>query len=224
MKGQHLTEPIEWMRSSLRLDPHPKAGDPIPLETYHRQPQLAALDILSSIARYPGGYCLVAEVEAYLDECDPASRASKTRRGRIAERLRGPPGRLLVYGMHRVWLVNIIAHPPGRAGAVLIRSCIHPDKGRVEGPGRVARLMGADRSWDGAILGEGPLQLYYGAAPRRVTASWRVGVAKDLHVPLRYGLAGAFNMRRYRRGEIVEGCADYPVMTLGDMPVPVVQL
>jgi len=224
MKGQHLTEPLEWMRSSLRLDPHPRAGAPLPPDTYNKHPQLAALSILGSIARYPGGYCLVAEVEAYLDACDPASRAAKARRGRIVERLQGPTGRLLVYGMHRVWLVNVVAHPPGRAGAVLIRSCLHPQQGQVEGPGRVARLMGADRSWDGAPVGEGPLQLYHGAALRRVTASWRVGVARDLHVPLRYGLAGAFRMRRYKRGELVEGCNDYPVMRPGDMPVPLVQL
>jgi len=224
MKGQHLTELLEWMRSSLRLDPHPKAGTPLSYDTYEKHPQLAALDILGSIAVYPGGYCLVAEVEAYLDECDPASRASKTRKGRIAERLRGPPGRLLVYGMHRVWLVNIVAHPPGKAGAVLIRSCLHPHEGQVEGPGRVARLMGADRSWDGTLLGVGPLQLYHGATPRRVLASWRVGVARDLHVPLRYGLAGPFRMRRYRSGVTVEGCGDYPVMKLEDMPVPITRL
>jgi len=224
MKGQHLAEARRWMRTSLRLDPHPRQGQPLRPSEFETHPQLAALNLLGTVLEYPGGYCLIVETEAYLDECDPASRASKARKGRIVARLRGPPGRLLVYGMHRSWLLNIVAHPPGRAGAVLIRSCLTPSQGIVEGPGRVGRLLGAERAWDDRPLPGPPITVYHGARPRLVYAAWRVGVKKDLDVPLRYALGDVFRPRRYKEGVKVPGCTDYPVMKPEDMPAPLTLL
>lgn len=221
MKDQHLAEALEWMRSSLRLDPHPLYGQKVSRDFFEEHPQLAALSLLGSILAYPGGYCMVVETEAYLDACDPASRASKSRRGRIARRLQGPPGILLVYGMHRVWLVNIVSHPPGRGGAVLIRACLHPHVGAVEGPGRVARLLGASRDWDGTLVSEGPLAVLHGAlvSPGLVRGLPRVGVRHDLPEPMRYALRlpGVYMPKHYRPGSIVESCRDYPVMKFEDI-------
>ena len=221
MKYQHLAEALEWMRNSLRLDPHPLQGQAISLDFFEQHPQLAALGLIGTILAYPGGYCMVVETEAYLDSCDPASRASKSRRGRIARRLQGPPGILLVYGMHRVWLVNIVSHPPGRGGAVLIRACLHPHVGAVEGPGRVARLLGASRDWDGIPVNEGPLVVFHGAlvGPGLVRRLPRVGVKLDLPEPMRYALhlPGLYRPRNYKPGRIVESCGDYPIMKFEDI-------
>jgi len=86
---------------------------------------------------------MLAEVEAYRGESDPASHAFRGKTARNAV-MYGEPGHAYVYftyGMH--FCVNLVCQPPGEAGAVLLRA------GRVvEGAdlAAVRRLAGSGAS------------------------------------------------------------------------------
>ena len=98
----------------------------------------------------------IVECEAYVSQRDLACHASKGRTPRT-EVMFGPPGYAyvyLVYGMHHCF--NAVTGPPGLAAAVLVRS-LEPLEGfgegvRTDGPGRLCRAMGLDRSLDRADL------------------------------------------------------------------------
>jgi DNA-3-methyladenine glycosylase len=186
---------------------------------YRRDPRLVAIDLLGLIiVRRLGSSvlkCVVTEVEAYYGEEDPASRAR--RGGRIRERLYGEQGTALIYGMHRQWLFNVVAHENGRAGAVLIRSCeplegldvmarlrgVPPSDPTITiGPGRLTRALGIDKSLDGVRVysSDSPLIIM---GPRlytslKLASSGRIGVTRDLPVPLRFYIANSRYVSRPR--------------------------
>lgn len=167
----------------------------LPLSFYQRPADIVALDLLGKVLEASPGpetrRCRIMETEAYFGPCDPASRARRGRRGRIAKALHGPQGLTLVYGMHRQWLLNIVAHPGWMAGAVLLRSCqpIQPPHGNPRGPGRLTRYMGIDKSMDSkpVYTPTSPVRvLDDGYRPPEVRRSRRIGVSEDLELPLRY--------------------------------------
>lgn len=172
----------------------------MPPEFYERDPAVVAVDLLGArLVRVLGGLrlsCIIVETEAYYGPEDPASRASRHRRGRIVERLRGPPGVALVYGIHRQWLLNIVAHPPGGWGAVLLRACM-PGEGlegaRMSGPGLLTRALRVDRSLDGVVVyrEDSPLRVEKGIGPVEMCRGYRIGVSRDLPVGLRFCVAGS---------------------------------
>jgi len=126
------------------------------------------------------------------------------------------PGRAyvyFVYGSHHCF--NIVAHPPGRAGAVLIRaleprlgldlmrtrrgSCAARDLAR--GPGRLCQALGIDRTLNGADLAGGDLScgpLPWGQPPPsgRPCRGPRVGLTRAVDQPLRFFLEGNFHVSR----------------------------
>jgi len=108
----------------------------------------------------------ITETEAYKGKEDPASHAFRgmTHRNR---HMFGEVGVLyvyLIYGMH--YCMNIAAHEPGEAGAVLIRAAEPvegigwiranrpgvPDRSLMDGPGKLAKSLGIDISFDGTDL------------------------------------------------------------------------
>jgi DNA-3-methyladenine glycosylase len=131
----------------------------------------------------------IVEIEAYLGPHDLACHTSKGRTART-EVMFGPPGHayvFLVYGMHHC--VNVVT---GGGAAVLIRA-LEPLQGlaaaRTDGPGRLTRALGINRSHDGLPLDRPPLYLAAGLPVRRVGTSPRIGVdyAGDwARKPLRY--------------------------------------
>lgn len=174
-------------------------GGILPEEFYWRDPRRVALELLGNLLErsLPGRLirCIITEVEAYLGPEDPGSRASMHRAGRIVERLRGPSGVTLVYGVHGNWMLNIVAHPPGGTGAVLLRACEPLDTGigSTLGPGRLTRALQVDRSLDGIPVYESgsPLRVRWRPGPRRVARSRRIGLRRDLDEPLRFCIAGS---------------------------------
>ena len=140
----------------------------------------------------------ITEVEAYggVGE-DPGSHAHRRRTQRNAAMF-GPVGHAYVYftyGMH--WCLNVVAHGPDRAGAVLIRAgevtrgvsavrerrpAARVNRDLARGPARLAAALGVTGSQDGIDLldAHSPLRLELRGTPAReseVSAGPRTGVA-----------------------------------------------
>lgn len=134
----------------------------------------------------------IVETEAYSAEDDPASHAFRgpTPRNRA---MFGEVGRAYVYfiyGMHHC--VNVVAHLPGRAGAVLLRA-LQPLEGVTRmlelrgpraprelcnGPGKLCQALGIDRSCNDLDLGNpaGALWLEPGEAVQHIRCGPRIGI------------------------------------------------
>jgi DNA-3-methyladenine glycosylase len=90
---------------------------------------------------------VITETEAYRGAEDLANHASKGRTPRT-EVLFGEGGHVymyLIYGMY--WMMNVVCGPPGTPQAVLLRGVREAD-----GPGKLTRLLGVDRSFYGEDL------------------------------------------------------------------------
>jgi DNA-3-methyladenine glycosylase len=104
----------------------------------------------------------IVEVEAYDGPHDRASHARAGLTPRTAPMF-GAPGHAyvyLVYGVHHC--LNVVAHPVGRASAVLIRALEPvvssggpPDARAAAGPGLVGRWLSVDRAASGLDLASG---------------------------------------------------------------------
>jgi len=131
---------------------------------------------------------LVFETEAYLGAHDLACHGARGRTARNAVMF-GPAGRwyvYLCYGLH--WMLNIVTGPEGVPAAVLLRGV-----GSHEGPGRLTRALGVDRTFDGRpATRSGGLWLEAAGSPvprRLVRRTPRIGVGYAgawAEKPLRY--------------------------------------
>jgi len=125
----------------------------------------------------------ILEVEAYTQD-DPASHSFRGPTARTASMF-GPPGRLyvyLVYGMHHC--MNIVTGREGDGQAVLVRRVLVPGvaRHRTDGPGKLTRELGVDRSSDGAQA-----RVIDDAAPVPVAmATPRIGITKAVDWPRRW--------------------------------------
>jgi DNA-3-methyladenine glycosylase len=171
----------------------------------------------------PGGARLAArlvEVEAYRGSVDPGSHGFRGMTRRTVTMF-GPPGHLYVYftyGMH--WCANVVAaHPPGDAGAVLLRAAAplagidamrarrpraRHDRELCAGPARLCQAFGITGDDDGTDLTRCPLRLLDDGVPPPDPAfvSRRIGLASgrgDDH-PWRFCVAGDPNVSRSPRG------------------------
>ncbi|MCD6488102.1 MAG: DNA-3-methyladenine glycosylase [Desulfurococcales archaeon] len=177
---------------------------------YNRDPAIVARELLGKLlVRIIDGIRLsgyIVETEAYYGPEDPASRAR--RGGDLARTMRGAVGYTLIYGIHRQWLLNIVAHPPECYGAVLIRA-IEPlggieymmrYRGRynihelTNGPGRLTRALRIDKSLHRkpVFKSESLLRIEKGidVDVKDIAVSYRIGVSKDLDRPLRFYIRG----------------------------------
>ncbi len=187
-------------------------GRPLGRGFYARRPDEVARDLIGKLlVRLYGGARLsgiIVEAEAYFGPEDPASRA-RHRGGSLARAMEWEPGRALVYGIHRQWLLNVVAHPPSGVGAVLIRA-LEPREGLevmarnrglppgsdprllTSGPGRLTRALAVDKAIHGAPLtGGGPLWVEETGLRPAVCRCPRVGVTRDLEEPQRYVARGS---------------------------------
>jgi len=118
----------------------------------------------------------IIEVEAYVGPQDKACHASKGRTQRT-DVLFGPPGIAyvyLIYGMYHC--LNVVTEREGFPAAVLIRA-IQIEGELIDGPGRLCRALGIDRTLNRVDLtigkglwfedrGERILSRHVGAHPR----------------------------------------------------------
>ena len=132
--------------------------------------------------RYNGEIvCLtVNEVEVYDGIEDKASHASKGKTKRTAV-MYGPAGYwyvYLVYGMH--WMLNLVTREEGYPAAVLIRGGAAADGTNVTGPGRVAKFLMLDKSFNATRAeSKGDLYIRWRTKPLQETiaVSRRIGIA-----------------------------------------------
>ena len=154
---------------------------------------VAAPKLLGAILRFGELSARIVEVEAYRTPDDPGCHAHRGQTPRNASMF-GEPGSAYVYftyGNH--WMLNVVAHEPGTAAAVLIRAA-EPltglefmrerrpkairDEDLLSGPGKLTAAFGIDRSLDGTdLLGHGPLTLEPGPAPNHILIGTRIGLA-----------------------------------------------
>lgn len=159
----------------------------------------------------------IVECEAYgsvgEDSC------SHTFRGRTPRNavMFGPPGRLYVYftyGMHHC--ANIVAHPRGRTGAVLLRALEPvegiglmrrrrgpglPDRLLCSGPARLVVAMGLGPRDNGRRLDSGRLHLVDDGCRPGVVTGLRVGVScAHADLPWRFGVPDSPWLSRPFRG------------------------
>ena len=144
----------------------------------------------------------IVETEAYRAEDDPACHAYRRRTPRN-ETMWGDPGRAYVYlnyGLH--WMLNVAAHEPGRAAAVLVRAA-EPlegleelralrgpvtDRELLNGPGKLCRAFGVTRADDGTDLLDpsSELRLEPGEDAPPFVAGPRIGIAVGQDLPWRF--------------------------------------
>lgn len=141
------------------------------------------------VRRFPDGSIKklrITETEAYTGTDDTACHAHKGKTPR-SEMLWHDGGTIYVYlcyGMHN--LINIVSGAEDDPQAVLIRCC----EG-AEGPGRLTKAMGIDRSYNGLdIMKCEDLWLEDDGAEVDIITDMRVGIAyadeKDRNAFLRY--------------------------------------
>lgn len=149
---------------------------------------------------------IIVETEAYYPD-DPASHSFRGPTLRNAA-MYGEPGTVYVYriyGMH--WCLNFVCTP---GSAVLIRA-IEPTTGvermterrgglaprlLASGPGRLCAALGITRAEDGRSLLAPPFQLTGKLEDRPIAVGPRIGIAKAVDAPLRFGLAGSVFLSR----------------------------
>jgi DNA-3-methyladenine glycosylase len=145
----------------------------------------------------------ITETEAYRGGDDPASHAHRgiTPRNFL---MFGEPGKLYVYlsyGMHHC--VNIVTEEAGVPGAVLLRGAVAiegiesirlhrpgvPDKQLLNGPGKLAKGLALDLTFNGYDLLQeppGPLVIYPREHAPAIRRTKRIGITKGVDLPWRF--------------------------------------
>ena len=167
-----------------------KLGARLSRSFYARSTLTVARDLLGRVLVYddePGRRAARrVEVEAYLGHLDPASHAFRGPTPRTTVMF-GTPGVAYVYfiyGSHHC--MNVVAHVPGVAGAVLLRGAEplegFPDTPRLlAGPGLIGRAFGLTTAHTRMDLVRSALHLRVGTPPRArdVVRAARVGIAES---------------------------------------------
>lgn len=114
----------------------------------------------------------ITETEAYRGGDDLACHASKGRTKRT-EVMFGDGGHIymyLIYGMY--WMMNVVSSDTGSPQAVLIRGLCE-----ASGPGRLTRLIGLDKSFNGEdLVGSGRIWIEESGIVPSYRVAPRVGI------------------------------------------------
>lgn len=166
-------------------------------EFLRTRPDIAAMRLLGKVILNTGINVagVIVEVEPYFGPEDPASRAR--RGGDLARTMLSEPCTALVYGVHRQWLLNVVAHEDSVPGTVLIRAVVpvNPSSGEILGkpilgPGRVTRYLGVDKTLHKQFLCckdcKVQLRSFLDVGEDCILKSNRIGVREDLPYPLNF--------------------------------------
>lgn len=195
----------------------------LPLAWFERHPVRVAFDLIGCclVVERDGSRIVarITETEAYGGDEDGASHATMYRVGR--ETLTHDAGRLymqLTYGIHT--MTNLVAHPPGALGAVLLRSAEDPMEGEdlvrervpnrehgfLIGPGNLSRGMGTRLSDTlDTLTPENGVYLISATSSATVKASPRIGISRAVDARWRFFDGESRQVSRHRRGDIVTG-------------------
>lgn len=197
------------------------ADPPLPRSFFDRPVLEVAPDLLGCSLVHDSAAGTVAvrltEVEAYDGGNDPGSHAFRGPTPRTAVMF-GPPGHAYVYfsyGMH--WCVNLVCHPAGRAGAVLLRAgavvrgtdlartrrpTARVDRDLARGPARLAAALGVTGDDDGCDVVDpaSALRVLPGSpvAPAALRRGPRVGLTAAADRPWRFWVAGEASVSAFR--------------------------
>jgi DNA-3-methyladenine glycosylase len=184
---------------------------PLSKRFYERDPATVAGELLGkTLVRRLNHQTLsgkIVETEAYYGENDPASKAYKGRKA-FNELMYLDVGKTFIYMVHGNWLLNIVAHPKGGVGAVLIRA-IEPIQGielmrknrgvddvyaLTSGPGKLTKALGITKGQNGLDVtkAENEIAIFEAAALEdfEICSSHRIGVKRDLPRELRFYIKG----------------------------------
>jgi DNA-3-methyladenine glycosylase len=189
----------------MSIQPQPLAREQLPPDTA----ELARFLIGKLVVRaFPETLAVgrIVETEAYLtgDEASHSFRG-KTPRNKV---MFGPPGYAYVYLAYGVsFMLNVTSAKEGAGEAVLIRAAEPvtgldamrrhrgdvPARDLMRGPGRLAKALGIDRTFNGTDLcSAGALWLASdGHPPGEIGISVRIGITRDAERPLRFYLKGS---------------------------------
>jgi DNA-3-methyladenine glycosylase len=173
---------------------------------YEREQETVAKELLGKIlVRKLNSTTLsgkIVETEAYYGENDPASKAYKGRKLFNALMFLDV-GRAFIYMVHGNWLLNIVAHPKGDVGAILIRA-LEPIRGLeimkknrkvknirclTNGPGKLTKALAITKELNGVCVTKRSSPLVVVQARKEsfeVCSSHRIGVKFDLPQELRF--------------------------------------
>ena len=173
---------------------------------YERDPALVARELLGKILiRKLNSETLtgrIVETEAYYGERDPASKAYKGRK-RFNAPMFLDVGKTFIYIVHGNWLLNIVAHPKGDVGAVLIRA-LEPLNGievmrtnrnikdlykLTSGPGMLTKALAITKELNSVDVTKADSPLFIvesGDVILEIGSSRRIGVKADLPQNLRF--------------------------------------
>ncbi|MDO9175181.1 MAG: DNA-3-methyladenine glycosylase [Actinomycetota bacterium] len=145
-----------------------------------------APELLNKLIVVHGVVARVAEVEAYTAD-DPASHSFNGRTARNATMF-GPAGHwyvYFIYGVHHC--LNLVTGADGDGQAVLVRAVEVPGvaPALTRGPGRLTKVLGIDRTLDGALA-----ELFDDGTPPPTAPRIgpRVGISKAADWPRRWRL------------------------------------
>ncbi|MBS7608124.1 MAG: DNA-3-methyladenine glycosylase [Candidatus Bathyarchaeia archaeon] len=183
----------------------------LPRSFYERDPATVARELLGKmLVRRLASQILsgkIVETEAYYGENDPASKAYKGRKN-FNEPMFCEAGRTFIYMVHGNWLLNIVAHPKGEVGAVLIRS-LEPLQGvevmkknrktenikaLTSGPGKLTKALAITKELNSVDVTDSNSDLIIveniEGESFDVCTSRRIGVKADLPRDLRFYIKG----------------------------------
>lgn len=159
-------------------------------------PQQAAIRLLGCRLVTPECIVQIVETEAYCGPDDPGSHAfrGETPRNRVMFSHAGLLYMYFNYGNH--WMANVVAGPPGKPGAVLLRAALpiagkqtmtlrrpnaKTEKDLLSGPGKLAAalaLTGADYGTN-LLESESRVRLELQRPVSKVVVTTRIGLAEN---------------------------------------------
>jgi len=164
---------------------------PLKKDFFKRRADIVAQELLGKIlVRKLDGKTYrarIVETEAYFGKNDPASRAFKGK-NKVSEVMWSSPGTLMIYNVHKYWMLNFVTGKKGEPNGVLIRA-LEPlnFNERTNGPGLLTLGLKIDKSFNGISVIDNPnLKLITNNNNHEIGRSNRIGVTKDLIKPLRF--------------------------------------